>query len=95
MQYAVPNRSNFRHGRNDAMLFAGQCIDHQFNGCAVVRDVSVEFVFAFAGFLLEYAAVNTNALTAPFCENRLVGHINELVFEGGTACVDYQYLHVS
>ena len=33
-------------------------------------------------------AVDADALTQPLCHDLLVGHVDELVLEGGAACVD-------
>ena len=40
-------------------------------------------------------AVDADALTQPLCHDLLVGHVDELVLEGGAACVNNKNFHVS
>ena len=97
VNHAVADSVDLLHGGNNAVFRAGQLLDDSCDSLRVGwhRDVLIEDgLAAYQRAVLE-VAVDADALTQPLCHDLLVGHVDELVLEGGAACVDNKNFHVS
>ena len=76
-------------------LAGGQAGDQFLKGVLMGGERLVLLYGAAVGDLVGDNTVHADTFNVSLGDNRLVGHVDELILEGGATCIDYQNFHVS
>ena len=93
VNHAVANCVDLFQAVYHFILAGGEQFSQFFKSLGVGGEVAVQLNFSSIGQFVDNAAVDADSLTEALGQDRLVGHVHQLVFQGRTACVDNQYFH--
>ena len=94
VEHTVADGADLRHRLDNAVFLAGQLFENGLDRFLVGGERNVRFVNGLAVLgLVGQTAVDADALTKTFGEQRLVLHVDELILQRRAAGVDNQNLH--
>ena len=95
VQHAMADGVDLRHRMNSAVFGMHERVQHRLHGDLVIGHILLDHLFALRPLVVQHAAADTDALHAALYDHRFGVHIEQLVFEGRTACVYDQNFHLS
>jgi hypothetical protein len=96
VDHAVADRVDLLHGADDAVLLVDEGVQHGLDGLAVGGHGNGSFLDGFLAGKLRLvgeAAVDADALAETLGQQLARGGVEQLILQGGRACVDDQYVH--
>ncbi len=98
VNHAVPHSVDLAHGGKHTVFSVHQSVQNGLNGLGMGghRHVNgAQGLLALHLRLIGELAVNTNALAQALCQQNAGRGVKKLIFQGRTACVDNQNIHVN
>ena len=85
VEYAVTDCIDFLNRSDNTVVFVGQGIQNQFYSYGMVWHWGFNNIVVFArNFVGQNGTFDADSLTQTFCQNVLVLHINQLIFQRGS-----------
>ena len=95
VEYAVTDCVDFLNRSDNTVVFVGQGIQNQFYSYGMVWHWGFNNIVVFArNFVGQNGTFDADSLTQTFCQNVLVLHINQLIFQRGASAVHYKNFHI-
>ena len=89
LYYAVTDGGHFVKSLDSAVLGVEQSVLDRFKSLSVVLHFSLALnLFAVGSLKSDERALGADSFAVAFCKHALVSHIDELVLQGGAACID-------
>ena len=95
MDNTMSDSTNLFQTGDSTSLVICQCIQYHLDSLFVSRHGSLCDLFVIASFLGNKSSVDTDPLTKTFCKDCLCFRIDQLILQGRTSAVNYQYIHFS
>ena len=83
----------FFQALDSACFFVCKSIQYKLDSFFVCRHCTLCDFFIKSGFLINQSSVDSDSLAKTLCQNILCIRVDELIFQGGTSAVNYQYIH--
>ena len=94
VQHAVSNRGDLGKRRDHAVFLGSEGVENDLDCFRMIVHVDLKLVVLSAfHLLLEVSACNTDTVCHTFCQQSLVLHIDQLILDGRTSCIDYENFH--
>ncbi len=90
----VTDGGDFLHVVDDLALPGGEDLHQLHKGLLVGGEAGVVLHLDPGGGLVADVPVHADALAVALCQHAFVAHLDELVLEGRTSGIDYQYFHL-
>ena len=85
----------FFQALDSACFFVCKSIQYKLDSFFVCRHCTLCDFFIKSGFLINQSSVDSDSLAKTLCQNILCIRVDELIFQGGTSAVNYQYIHLN
>ena len=95
VNHTVANSVNLLHGADHAVFLAGELVDNGCNGFRMGGQADVFIINRLVSYQrgVLQVSVDTDSLAKAFRHDGFGLHIDQLVLEGGAACVDNKNFH--
>ena len=93
LHHSVTERGNLAEIVHDLAVAGGESFLDRVECLCVGWHGNFGHIGLAVDLVCELAAVHADSFAKTLCDDRLVVHINELIFERGTACIDNKNFH--